>query len=105
MRRIATRGTVLLLLLSASGCSILNRPGETPRESVLMCAPERLAATEARFDQSSDRERELLEYCRAVQAAEALSASEEHLDFLADISWITLLLGAATVVLPGLDWW
>lgn len=92
------RAAVLVLALATSGCH-LSRPGEIRPEPIPACAPQRIAALEARFEQASATERELLNYCRNAQTAAALSATQEHVDYIADLQFLGILLGLLTGVL------
>ena len=94
----AMRAILLVLLLLTSGCH-LRRPGEIRPEPIAACEPQRIALLEGRFEQITPPERELLEYCRAAQVAQALSATQEHVDYIADLQFLGILLGAASVVL------
>ena len=88
----------LALALVASGCH-LQRPGEVRPEPIPACEPQRLATLEARFEQASPAEREFLNYCRNAQAATALRATQEHIDWIADVQYIGILLSAFAAVL------
>lgn len=92
------RITVLALSLAVSGCHF-TRPGEYRPQTSAACDPQRVAYLEGRFEQASEAERRLLEYCRQAQASEALRATQEHVDYLADLNFVGIVLGlTATVV-------
>ena len=97
-RRFGRRGILLVMTLLISGCH-LSRPGEVRSEAIAACDPQRMAYLEGRFEQLSEAERELLAYCRTAQAAQALSATQEHVDYLADLQFLGLVLGAVSAVL------
>lgn len=90
-----SRWLVLVLAFILAGCH-LPRPGEATPDPVAACSDQRLAELEGRFEHLEDRERELLTYCRTAQAAEALSASQEHLDYQADLQFLGILLTLAS---------
>jgi hypothetical protein len=92
------RAAAALLLLSLSGCH-LNRPGEYRPQTSAACAPQQVDELETRFEQLSESERDRLEYCRLAQASEAQRATQEHLDYIADVQFISILLGATAIVL------
>lgn len=100
----ATRAGVLALALLSSGCHI-RRPGEVRPEQIAACGPQRIAYLEGRFEQASPAERELLTYCRDAQASTSLRATQEHLDYIADLQFIGIMLGVisaiATVIAAG----
>lgn len=91
------RAGILALSLLASGCHV-RRPGEVRPELIAACTPERIAALESRFEQTTAAERDFLNYCRTAQTAAALRATQEHVDYLADIQFISILLGLVATV-------
>lgn len=92
------RAGLLVFSILASGCH-LNRPGEVRPEPIAACDPARVTSLEARFELLSPMEREFLTYCRTAQAATSLRASQEHLDYMADLEFIGILLGVVSAVL------
>lgn len=96
------RAGVLALTLASAGCH-LPRPGEVRAEPIAACAPTRLADLEARFAHLSDDDRELLNYCRNAQAAQAVSATQEHLDYIADLQFLGLVLGLVPALAIVID--
>ena len=92
---------ILALAVALGGCH-LNRPGEYKPARIIGCEPEQITALESRFAQLTEGERELLRYCRAAQQAEALRASQEHVDYIADLQFLGILLtvifGVLTVI-------
>lgn len=91
------RAGVLAFSLLAAGCHI-HRPGEVRPEPIAACAPDRVAALESRFTQATPAEREFLNYCRNAQAATSLRATQEHVDYLADLQFIGILLGVVSTL-------
>ena len=99
MHRIqGVRLTLLVLLLLTAGCH-MRRPGEVQPTPIAACEPQRVAILEARYEQITAAERELLSYCRTAQAAQALSATQEHVDYIADLQFLGIVLTAVSVVL------
>jgi hypothetical protein len=94
----ARAGLLLPLALVLSGCHI-HRPGEFRPQPIPACEPQRIADLEARFEQITPTERELLTYCRDAEAALALHATQEHVDYIADLQYLGILLGLLTGVL------
>jgi hypothetical protein len=96
------RGTRAALLFSLAfvltGCH-MSRPGEYRPQPIPACDPQRIAYLESHFEEATPTERELLTYCRDAEAAGALHATEEHLDYIADLQFLGILLGLATGVL------
>ena len=91
-------GALGLFLARSAGCH-RPRPGEyRPRPSAA-CEPARISYMEGRFEQLSEPERRLLEYCRQAQATEALRATQEHVDYIADLQFLGIVLGVISVVL------
>ena len=103
MRTMRARSTIgcLAVAVTLSGCH-MKRPGEYYPARILGCEPEQITAMESRYAQLTASEREQLTYCREAQRAEAARASQEHLDYIADLQFFGIVLSVVFGVLAAI---
>jgi hypothetical protein len=85
-------------LLALTACQ-LNRPGEvSPLRAAPGCAELETVSRGTDVEDLSPEQLEQLTYCHTAAAAESARATESHTDFLADMSYLGILLNVAAVV-------
>lgn len=92
MRKLVPLG----LIVTLAACQ-LQRPGEVRPQRIPGC--ETVSTRAYAPETLSDHELAVLAYCRAAQTAEMARATEANTDFTADMTYLSLVVGAMTAAL------
>ncbi|HEX7122384.1 MAG TPA: hypothetical protein VF178_08455 [Gemmatimonadaceae bacterium] len=87
----------ILLLVTLTACQ-LQRPGEIAPREVPGCDQIESLSDTVDLESLTAEQRELLIYCKTAAATEAAKATATHTDFVADMSYLSVVLSAGAMI-------